>query len=359
MPGVFNPDGKKVILSLSGGGMRGLLTLAMLAEWERQSGRPIHEQVDLIAGTSTGAVMAAGFAVGMSAERMLREIYREALPRAFGRRGPLFWLRFLLAGARHMYRLQPFARILKPYVANLRVGDIQAPILLLTTTDARTGNTYYIVSRGPGRARFAHWPLAGAVAASAAVPVFFPPVRGNLIDGGVGVHYNPCLAAAIEAMEYLGPAAGFTDGAVILLALGSGYTPSLFADGQAARFNLLDWAFFAYRTGLSQADQQQVSATRRLYGQRLDFRYYNPLFTRESLAGNLGIDMAGRPAPADIGLDSTAPAALDLLEEAGRAYARRIDWARAGAMPWHTRGGQPQEEPGLAPIDWQDSLFSD
>ena len=204
MPGVFNPDGKKVILSLSGGGMRGLLSLAMLAEWERQSGRPIYEQVDLIAGTSTGAVMAAGFAVGMSAERMLREIYRDALPRAFGRRGPFLWLRFLLSGARHIYRLAPFARILKPYVANLRVGDIQAPILLLTTTDTRTGNTYYIVSRGPGRARFAHWPLAGAVAASAAAPVFFPPVRGNLIDGGVGIHYNPCLAAAIEAMEYLG-----------------------------------------------------------------------------------------------------------------------------------------------------------
>ena len=45
-----------------------------------------------------------------------------------------------------------------------------APILLLTTTDTRNGNTYYIVSRGPGRPRFANWPLAGAVAASAAAP---------------------------------------------------------------------------------------------------------------------------------------------------------------------------------------------
>ena len=118
MPGVFNPQGKKVILSLSGGGMRGLISLAMLAELERYSGRPIYEQVDMIAGTSTGALMAAGFAVGMSAERILNEIYREALPRAFGRRGLGFWLRFLLRGTRHMYSLEPFARILSPYVAN-------------------------------------------------------------------------------------------------------------------------------------------------------------------------------------------------------------------------------------------------
>ena len=85
--------------------MRGLISLAMLAELERYSGRPIYEQVDMIAGTSTGALMAAGFAVGMSAERILNEIYREALPRAFGRRGLGFWLRFLLRGTRHMYSL--------------------------------------------------------------------------------------------------------------------------------------------------------------------------------------------------------------------------------------------------------------
>ena len=41
-----------------------------------------------------------------------------------------------------------------------------------------------------------------------------------------------------------------------------------------------------------------------------------------------------------------------------RAYARRIDWSREGAMPWQTRGGQPEHEDTIAPIDWEDSLFS-
>ncbi len=339
--------------------MRGVLALALLAELERQSGRPIYEQVDMIAGTSTGALMAAGFAVGMSAERILREIYREKLPQAFGRRGLTFWLRFLLRGTRYLYSLEPFARILTPYVANLRVGDIEAPILLLTTTDARTGNTYYIVSRGPGRARFAHWPLAGAVAASAAAPVFFPPVRGNLVDGGVGVHYNPCLAAAIEAMEYLGGHEGFHDGQVILLALGSGYTPQLYEDGAASHFNLLDWALHAFEIGFSQASRQQISTTRRLYGHRIDFRYYNPLFTRASLNGNLSVKTDGRPEPTRIGLDSTGATALDLMEDTGRAYAQRINWRREGTMAWETRGGEPESEgEELAPIRWENSLFS-
>ena len=48
------------ILALDGGGTRALLTIEMLKELERRAGRPVHELFDLVAGTSTGAILAAG-----------------------------------------------------------------------------------------------------------------------------------------------------------------------------------------------------------------------------------------------------------------------------------------------------------
>ncbi|HNJ43713.1 MAG TPA: isoaspartyl peptidase/L-asparaginase, partial [Acidobacteriota bacterium] len=63
-----------------------------------------------------------------------------------------------------------------------------------------------------GAGMFSDWPVVGAVAASGAAPIFFSPVLGNLVDGGVGVHGNPCLAATAEAMEYIGAAEGWYSG---------------------------------------------------------------------------------------------------------------------------------------------------
>lgn len=58
------------ILSLIGGGIRGAFVTSYLKELEQKLGRPIAECLDLIAGTSTGGIIAAGLALGMSAEEM-------------------------------------------------------------------------------------------------------------------------------------------------------------------------------------------------------------------------------------------------------------------------------------------------
>src|SRR5262245_46631219 len=74
---------KKVILSVDGGGMRGAISIAMLAELETQTGRTCQELFDMVAGTSTGAIIAVGLAVGMTANDILDEVYRQGLPKAF------------------------------------------------------------------------------------------------------------------------------------------------------------------------------------------------------------------------------------------------------------------------------------
>ena len=95
----INPDGKKMILSIDGGGMRGAIVVAMLAELERMTGIPTHEQFDMVAGTSTGAIIAAGLSIGLSAQDLLDRVYKERLPGAFrSQNGLRRWLR-LIGGA--------------------------------------------------------------------------------------------------------------------------------------------------------------------------------------------------------------------------------------------------------------------
>ena len=75
------------ILSLIGGGIRGAFVTSYLKELEQKLGKPIAECFDLIAGTSTGGIIAAGLAFGLTAEEM-HEFYVEHGASIFTEREP-------------------------------------------------------------------------------------------------------------------------------------------------------------------------------------------------------------------------------------------------------------------------------
>jgi len=348
----WNPGGKKMILTLDGGGMRGMISVAMLAELETMTGKPAYELFDMVVGTSTGAIIAAGLAVKMTAQSIVEEVYRDKLPNAFTPGGVRMWLRYLFNGLRNLYPVEPFQEALIPFAQGKRIRDVTDMILLLTSKDVRSGHMLYIVNRGPGAPAFADYPLSGAVAASGAAPIYFPPTAKNLIDGGVGVDANPCLAGAVEAMEYIGAAEGFIDNQVTLISLGTGYIPMQYEADAAARFWLKDWVSYIISESLDDAALQQTMSTRAIYRSRMDFRRYNPELTREKLTGELNIDLLGKPDPRGLSLDSRAPDQVRLMEEIGREYARRLDWSRAEVMPWDTVGGHDKPSVTVLPIDW-------
>lgn len=335
--------------------MRGVITLSMLAELEQQTGQTVHQLFDMVGGTSTGSLIAAAFGVGLSAQQTLDTIYKTRLPQAFPPRNFSFYVRWVLNGFRHFYSQDLFLQLIKPLAEGKKIRDLQRPIVLMTTKDLRTGNTYYVVSVGPGAAAFADWPLAGAVAASAAAPVYFPPVLGNLVDGGVGVFGNPCLVTATEAMEYIGAAEGFIDNEVIHVSLGTGFQPNNLKDGEGASYNILKWVSYVTTESLIDTSLQQVMVTQAIYGDTTDFRRYNPLLTQESVRDVLGIKTSPNIDPANLSLDSTKTDEIALMEEIGRTYARNIDWRIPGVMPWDTKGGHQQ--PAILPVDWRNSPY--
>lgn len=72
----------KRILSLGGGGIKGAMTAAYLAHMEEASGKPIADCFDLIAGTSTGGILAIGLALGVKASDLVK-FYQEQGPKIF------------------------------------------------------------------------------------------------------------------------------------------------------------------------------------------------------------------------------------------------------------------------------------
>ncbi len=347
---LFNPYKKDLILSIDGGGMRGIIALAILCWLEEQAGQPAYELFKLVGGTSTGALICAGLGLGMSAREIMDEVYRSRLPRAFGRAKGLRWLRFLLNGMRHFYSYRPFLKALGPLGEGKRLKDIDAVGILLTTKDLRSSSTYYITNVGPGAPLFADWPLAGAVASSVAAPLFFPPVQGNLVDGGVGSFGNPCLATSVEAVEYLGMRADN----LIHISLGNGYQSNVQTEGAGKGFWLKSWIEYLIHEGMDDAAMQQIFMTRAIY-RAMDFRRYNPALTRQNIEHNLDLEV-GDVDPAALALDSCSEEEIELMQRIGYAYASKIDWMKERALPWNTIGGHA--EPGYEHTDWTNSPFA-
>src|SRR5437764_7146848 len=80
------------ILSIDGGGIMGAFAASALATFEQATGRRIVEHFDLIAGTSTGGIIAIGLAMGASAEEISRFYENEGATIFPGRVGVKKWV---------------------------------------------------------------------------------------------------------------------------------------------------------------------------------------------------------------------------------------------------------------------------
>lgn len=195
------------ILTIDGGGVRGVIPASVLSELERQTGRLTRETFDFVAGTSTGAVLAAGIAAGIPAHR-LASLYAEQSDDVFRSVPIVSTLRRLLTG--RMYDTRRLHALIRDELGadarDWRLND--APIdLLITAKRLSDGMPWYFVrDNAANSCRAGRIGLADAVTASAAAPTYFAPWGvdgiGELIDGGIGVAGNPVYQACVEAFHY-------------------------------------------------------------------------------------------------------------------------------------------------------------
>jgi uncharacterized protein len=212
------------ILSIDGGGIRGIIPAVLLAALERQTGRLTRETFDFVAGTSTGAVLAAGIAAGIPAAELAR-LYERRSADVFRRVPLVSTLRRVLTGS--MYDTATLHRVIREELGEAardwRLND--APIdLLITAKRLSDGMPWYFVRDNPANScRAGDYELADAATASAAAPTYLPPwpIRGigELIDGGTGVAGNPVYQACVEAFEYTD---SYAPAETLVVSLGTG-----------------------------------------------------------------------------------------------------------------------------------------
>jgi len=186
------------ILAIDGGGFRGAYSAHLLKRVEEEFNVDWRKDFDLLAGTSTGSIIAACLAMGKNANEV-RGLYAKHGREIFNK--PLVPRLGLLASKYQNYGLRS---ILNDFFGKTKLGDIETP-LMIPATDIGNGCVHVFKSTYHNKFfRDKNVLVADAVLASCSAPTFFSPtlLPGDkpylLADGGLWAN-SPSLAAAFDA----------------------------------------------------------------------------------------------------------------------------------------------------------------
>ncbi len=189
------------ILTIDGGGIKGVFPAAFLAEIEDWLEEPIYNYFDLIAGTSTGGIIAIGLALGLTAGELL-QLYKEDGPTIFSSGKLTSSLRRLM---RAKYSLDPLRRSLKKHFGDRRLGHARKRVLV-PALDLVSERVYiYKTAHHPALVRDYKVPAVDVALATVAAPTYFPihlSDEGAYIDGSLWAR-NPLALAVVEAIGVL------------------------------------------------------------------------------------------------------------------------------------------------------------
>lgn len=212
------------ILALDGGGTRGIYTAQFLAKIEQTFGTPIKTCFDLIAGTSTGAII-AGAAVSNIPMQDIVELFETETPYIFRRR----WYRIPLFLSK--YPSEQLAQIIAKHIPAAPLGEIESPLMI--TSSEITKSEVHIFRSNYGSRDSEGTPatskevcLRDAILASCAAPTFFAPksVDNFLLADGCLWANNPSTIAATEALSVFKKEAR----KIRMLSIGTGHSTNMY-----------------------------------------------------------------------------------------------------------------------------------
>ena len=282
------------LAAFDGGGVRGVLPLVWAEYLEAQLGRPLGAAIDVFAGTSAGAMLACGFAAGLSATALL-ELFTAAAPRIFphGWRWLTDRCRRSLANRRlsaPLYASTGLAEVLAEVFGEARFGDLPRRVLV-PVYDVVRQEALVLDSERPGAEDLL---VRTVCQASAAAPSYFPAVPfalGNRqcvgVDGGVAANNPTLVALAVVGHE-----------APVVLSFGTGQRTRAVASADAVRFGPLAWLARGNLIGLLLDGPSDITheCTRRLATSGRYFRFQTPLVRASDDLDDSSPDNLGRLA---------------------------------------------------------------
>lgn len=240
------------VLSIDGGGIRGIIPAMVLAEIEERTEKPIAETFDLIAGTSTGGILALGLAMPGDGNtpkytaRDLIKLYEEEGAHIFsGRAGTirnLFEERYPSAGVEE---------VLKEYFGEVRLKDGLTRIFVTSYEIQLRAPFFFRSERAKVDADY-DFLMREVARATSAAPTYFEPAKVEargpvdyyaLVDGGVFAN-NPAMCAYVEATGILKERglASPDESDILVVSLGTGQLTDRLRYEKAAGWGLMEWA---------------------------------------------------------------------------------------------------------------------
>ncbi|MDR2566359.1 MAG: patatin-like phospholipase family protein [Bifidobacteriaceae bacterium] len=214
-PFFIDPPKRFQVLALDGGGARGLFAAHILARLESDLGVRITDSFDLIAGTSTGGIIALALGAGLRPAEIVAH-YDRLVDAVFPSRRRRFRPLQLV---RPLYSADALRSALTDVVGDNRLGDSLKP-LIIPTWDVELGQVH--IFKTPHHPRFTRdWRISmtDVAVATSAAPTYFPAARVDgcrLVDGGVWAN-DPSVVAVTEAVSVFGVPLG----AVRVLSVGT------------------------------------------------------------------------------------------------------------------------------------------
>lgn len=232
------------ILSLSGGGYLGLYTASVLAAIEEQTGRPIRESFDLIAGTSVGGIIALGLSAGRSAAD-IRDAFIEDGHKIFSPKPPAkgavaTFVRIARGLPSPRYGADALRATIERIVGpDAIVSDLKTPTLVTAVNLTKGGPTVFKTGHHPRFVLDWRRKVVDVALATSAAPTYFPVHQiGNELyaDGGMFAN-SPDLIAVHEAEMFFGTPRDD------MRVLSIGTTTTAFAFSASAGKNLGSWGW--------------------------------------------------------------------------------------------------------------------
>ncbi len=194
------------VLSIDGGGVRGIIAAYILAEFEKEIGKPCNEVFDVISGSSTGSILACALAAGFPARdivsmymKMAKRIFPSFFPRVTNRISRTFSQGF----SAPKYDNKFLVEVLKEVFGDKTIGELPVT-LVIPTYNLFDEEDFIIKNNKHPHKDIKIWEVC--VASSAAPSVFSSWELDDthiLIDGGITAN-NPVLCAVAEAISQSG-----------------------------------------------------------------------------------------------------------------------------------------------------------
>ena len=215
------------ILSVDGGGIRGIFSAHILKRIEDEYNIKLKDHFDLIAGTSTGAIIAGSVACGIDLGEVVN-LYKnkgkDIFPKSWIYKIPVLKKlgEFPLTSSK--YDKKNLKKILDEKFKNIKLGEVDKP-LIIPSSDIANGKVFVFKSQyDKDFVRDKNTRVADAILCSCSAPIYFNPSETDnylLADGGLWAN-NPSLISVIDAKRRLG--INFSD--IKIFSIGTGlYKP--------------------------------------------------------------------------------------------------------------------------------------